>query len=165
MKVFDEFHSFRKFEKSFNTTFTTLISKKVSAVDMRDFRPISLVNGVYNISSKVLANCLCVVLDKIITKPQNAFVKGRQILDSVLIAHECFESRKRMGQSGILVKLDMEKAFDHGNWDFLLYLLGRFGFEEKWCSWIRHCISTAKFSFLVNGSLAGFFNSSRGLRQ
>ena len=39
------------------------------------------------------------------------------------------------------------------------------GFGAKWVNWVNRCISIASFSVLVNGSLAGFFNSSRGLRQ
>jgi len=58
LKVFKEFHSRGKFEKIFNSTFVSLVPKKASVVDIKDFRPISLVGGVYKIISKVLANRL-----------------------------------------------------------------------------------------------------------
>ena len=83
LQVFHEFHSNARFEKSLNATFLVLIPKKVGSRDVRDYRPISLVNGMYKILSKVLANRLSSVVEKLISKPQNAFVKGRQILDSV----------------------------------------------------------------------------------
>jgi hypothetical protein len=134
-------------------------------MDVRDFRPISFVGGIYKIISKVLANRFKSVLGKIISNTQNAFVGGRQILDLVLIANECVDSQIRSGDLGLLCELDLEKAYDHVNWDFLLYLLYCCGFGEKWRAWIRFCISTMRFSILVNGTLSGFFNSSSDLLQ
>jgi hypothetical protein len=132
MDVFVEFHTRCKFEKSFNATFVCLIPKKFGAMDVRDFRPISLVGGIYKIISKVLANRFKSVLGKIISNTQNAFIGGRQILDSMLIANECVDSQIRSEDLGLLCKLDLEKAYDHVNWNFLLYLLHRCSFGEKW---------------------------------
>ncbi|KAL0011411.1 hypothetical protein SO802_006519 [Lithocarpus litseifolius] len=115
LAVFEEFYHHSKFEKSLNATFIALIPKKNDASNIRDFRPISLVGSLYKILSKVLANRLKVVLDQLISESQNSFVGGRQILDSVLNANECVDSRVKNKVPGVICKLDIEKAYDHVN--------------------------------------------------
>ncbi|RVW81102.1 putative ribonuclease H protein [Vitis vinifera] len=105
------------------------------------------------------------VMGKLVSKSQNAFVEGRQILDASLIANEAIHSMQKSGGGGILCKLDIEKAYDHVNWSFLFWLMEMMGFGAKWISWIQWCIGTVSFSVLINGTSSGFFKSSRGLRQ
>ncbi|XP_009599850.2 uncharacterized protein [Nicotiana tomentosiformis] len=165
MEAIEYFHVNGAFERSINASFITIVPKKEGASCIRDYRPISLVGSIYKIISKMLSNRLKKVLDVSVSSSQNAFVEGRQILDAALVANELVDSRRKNRESGLLCKLDLEKAFDHVNWEFLDFIMKRMGFGERWRGWIKFCISTVRFSVLVNGSPCGFFGSSRGLRQ
>ena len=136
MGFFKEFHDHNCFVKSLNATFLVLIPKKGGAEDLRDFRPISLVGGLYKWLTKVLANRLKLMVGKVVSKAQNAFVEGRQILDAVLVANEVLDLILKSNEGAVMCKFDIEKAYDYVDWSFLLSVMGMMGFEEKWLRWV-----------------------------
>lgn len=86
-------------------------------------------------------------------------------MDSIMIANECIDGHRRNREPGVVCKLDMEKAYDRVDWDFLFWGFRRKGFGERWIFWISGCVLEPYFSILINGTSKEFFKSSRGLRQ
>ena len=90
-----------------------------------------MVTNLYKIIDKVLSRRLHKVLQDTIFFTQGAFVKGRQILDVVLLANELVDEKRRSREEGVVFKIDFKKAYDHINWDFLDHVLERKGFSLK----------------------------------
>jgi len=148
-----------------NASFITLIPKRKNPSTLNDYRPISLVGCMYKVIAKILANRLKGVLPKVIDKHQAAFLSGRGLLDSILIANETVDFLRKNKLQGVIVKVDFEKAYDSVDWDFLMYMMNRLGFRPKWINWIKACLSSSTVSVLVNGSPTKEFKPRRGLRQ
>ncbi|CAN6568827.1 unnamed protein product [Malus baccata var. baccata] len=151
-----------------NATHLVLIPKVQNSESVSQFRPISLCNYSYKILSKILANRLKPLLPEIISPTQNAFVVGRQIQDNIGIAHELFhflKMRKAKCKFELGIKLDMHKAYDRVEWDFLMVVMEKLGFDSKWRSLILGCISSVNFAIILNGLPGTKFAPSRGLRQ
>uniref|UniRef100_A0A803PZR9 Reverse transcriptase domain-containing protein n=1 Tax=Cannabis sativa TaxID=3483 RepID=A0A803PZR9_CANSA len=163
--IFKAFEVEGRIQGSMNETFICLIPKKLNSCKVKDFRPISLITSVYKIIAKALATRLKYILGDTISDTQSAFVEGRQILDSVMIANETVEDYRSRGKSGMVFKIDFEKAYDRVEWDFLDLVMHKKGFGSTWRKWIRGCLSTTSFSIFVNGRPRGKFRASRGLRQ
>ncbi|CAM8902499.1 unnamed protein product [Rhodiola kirilowii] len=149
-----------------NSTFLALIPKVKNACCPVDFRPISCCNVVYKIISTLLANRLKPVLKYLVNEAQSAFVEERNIAYNINLVQELLGNYNRKGVSKrCMLKLDILKAYDTVDWRFLQQTLEIFGFPLRFITWIMACVSSVKFSVLINGSMEGYFGSSRGLRQ
>ena len=152
--------------KGVNSTILALVPKKKDSMEMKDFRPIACCNVLYKVVSKILANRLKLILPSIISETQSAFIKGRLLQENVLLASELVKDyHKEFVTPRGVMKIDISKAFDSVQWSFVLKSLEALGFPERFIRWIKLCITTPSFSVQVNENLAGYFQSSRVLRQ
>lgn len=92
-------------------------------------------------------------------------MRGRNILEGVVILHETVHEMHRKNLSGIIFKIDFEKAYDKVKWPFLLQTLRMKGFSAKWISWIHTFISGGSVAVNVNDDIGHFFQTKKGLRQ
>jgi hypothetical protein len=145
--------------------FVTLIPKVSSPMELKDYRPISLLGCLYKLLSKVLARRLAGVMNSIISTNQSGFPKGRNLVDGVMVINELVDYAKKAKRQCLILKVDFEKANDSVDWGFLEYMLMRVGFCNKWVEWMKTCVCGGSMSILVNGSPTEEINTHRGLKQ
>ncbi|CAN1157596.1 Putative ribonuclease H protein At1g65750 [Linum perenne] len=163
-----DFFKSASMKHGWNDTHIAMIPKVPNPTSMSQFRPISCCNFRYKVISKVMATRLKKWIPMLVSEMQAAFTGGRVIQDNVVIVHEVlhqFKIRKKGNQFDMMLKLDMEKAYDLVDWDCLERILAAYGFSPVWISWIRACIRSVRFSILFNGQPTDFFTPSRGIRQ
>ena len=162
---FDQFHGNEVFPKCLLSYFVTLIPKVKSPVSLREFRHISLLGTWYKLLAKVLAGRLSKVMNSVISKSQSSLLKGRHLVDGVLIMNEVVEEAMLQNRECLILKVDFEKAYDSVDWSFLEYMLQRVGFVGKWIAWMKACACGGNMSVLVNGYPTEEIDIQRGLNQ
>eukprot|EP00253_Pinus_taeda_P027885 PITA_27885 len=165
LELVEESRMNQKVWPAINSTFYALIPKGDNLEDANGFRPIALCNVIYKIITSMMARRLKPLLDKLISAEQTGFVEGRQILDGLVVTQEVIHSLKVKKQKGMMIKLDLSKAYDRLSWNYLGKVLESFGFSRRWIDWIHSLISSPIFSILVNGTPSKTFTASRGIRQ
>lgn len=160
------FFSTSNMPSGMNSTILTLIPKFPGATVIKDYRPISCCNTVYKVISKLLVAKIKPLLPSIILPNQSAFIKGRLLLENVLLASEIVSGDHRnKGLKRLTLKVDIAKAFDSLSWDFVTACLSALDLHPHFISWVRECYSTHAYSVGINSSLHGYFRGTRGIRQ
>lgn len=132
-----------------NATNVVLIPKKKHPTTLKELRPIALCNVVMRIITKVIANRSKKVLEVVILDTQSAFLPGRLISDNIMISFEVMHylKRKKFGKEGYMaLKLDMSKAYDRIEWQYLKGILRTMGFNGWWSHLILQCVSTVEYN-------------------
>lgn len=132
-----------------------------------DFRPISLTNVTYKIIAKIITKRITPSLDKCVDRAQHAFMPGRLIFDAIGAVHEAQNKLKNMtGKAyGMGIKIDLSKAYDTIDHNFILNILKARGFNSKFINIIKACITNVNFNVIINGTKTEGFMGERGLRQ
>eukprot|EP00253_Pinus_taeda_P028357 PITA_28357 len=154
-----------KMGNNIESSHLALIPKDSNPQSFDRFRPISLCNVSYKIITKILANRLKNLLPSLISENQGGFVPSRQITDNVILIQEAIHSSISRKERGMIIKLDMENAFDRVNHHFLKEVLRKFGISNTFISIIMECITHPWTAPLINGRPSNYFRSTWGLRQ
>jgi len=105
------------------------------------------------------------VAEKLILSSQSAFMKKRNIMSGVMALHEILHETKRRKMTGVILKLDFEKAYDKVCWDFLFNSLVMRNFSPKWCGWIKQVVMGGTVCVKINNVMGPYFVSHKGVRQ
>ena len=143
----------------------TLIEKGKDRLQLKNWRPISLINFDCKILSKALSLRIQKFLPDLINSNQSGFVQGRYIGDSIRNIQDIMQYTKQRQLEGILLFVDFEKAFDSIEWKYLWKVLEKFNFGEGFIRWIKILYTNISSSIMNNGTTSGYFDLGRGVRQ
>ena len=150
------------------TLIIALLPKCQNPESLSNYRPISLCNSIYKVISKIIVARIRPHLSSLISPVQATFVLGHRGTDNVCIAQELLhtlDNKKKGRVSYMAIKLDLEKAYDRLEWNFVHRVLEAFRFPPKLTKIIMSYIAMTSISVLVNRGALQSFEPSRGIRQ
>ncbi|RLN23448.1 hypothetical protein C2845_PM07G29970 [Panicum miliaceum] len=170
LAMFEDLYNHNLDLKRLNYGVITLVPKVKEANNIEQYRPICLLNVDFKIFTKAMNNRFTPLAREVIGGgggggDQTGFVKGRNILEGVLILHEVVHELKTSKKKGLIMKIDFEKAYDKMSWEFLEEVMRGKGLPEKWIRWVMESVQGGRVCVNVNGHRGPFFRTYQGLRQ
>ena len=133
--------------------------------EIKNWRPITLLNSTYKFYSSILAERIKSTLNKLIHPDQKGFIKDRFIGENIRLTYDMIEYCKENKTKGLIVLIDFEKAFDSIDWGFISNTLKSFNFGPNILKWIKS-IQVNSYSYIVqNGHISKKVLLRRGCRQ
>ena len=143
-----------------------LIPKKdKNLFEVRNWRPITLLNVDYKILSKSLALRLATILPDLIGSDQRGFVRDRYIGDNVYELYSIISQAESEKKPGILLQLDIEKAFDSVSWTYLVEVLNNFNFPSYFIDSVKALYLHKEIRIINHGRVSNPIYPTNGLAQ
>jgi hypothetical protein len=127
------------------------ISQRRTVGVCRNWRLIALLNSLYKIVTKTLANRLKEGISGWVSNSQSTYIPCHNILDNLLFAKEKLVWRKESNPNTTMMLLNFAKGFDRLSWSFLESIMAAKGFSLLWIEWMRTVYNNGTTSVLVNG--------------
>ncbi|KAE8769833.1 retrotransposon protein [Hordeum vulgare] len=165
MALFHEFENGVFDLSRLNLGIITLIPKVHAASDIRWFLPIAVINVIFRILAKGYASRAAMTAPRITHPNQTAFVKGRLILDGILVLHEVIHEIKSKRLRVVFFKIDFHKAYDTVHWSFLREALLKKGSNPQWITRVMQMVMSGRTAININGEVDPYFPTAQGVRQ
>ena len=132
---------------------------------LKNWRPLTLLDTVYKITSGTIANRMKTTLHHIINKDQTGFIEGRSIVENLRVIYDVMKFTEEQKIPGLIMLIDFEKAFDSLSWNFLHKCLKYLNFGESIRQWIKVFYKDISSAVIQSGKISSFFKIGRGCRQ
>ena len=154
-----------KMPASMRRAVVTLIPKEGNLKNLKNWRPVSLLNTDYKILSRVIANRIVDESAKIISNEQKCAIKGRNMQDIHLNLLTILNQCKKKGEPAIVTCYDYRKAFDMVDWNFTFKTLEKLNISQTTIKWIKCLYNEICSCVQINGAVTDLILNKRGIRQ
>ncbi|MCO5609773.1 hypothetical protein L7F22_064005 [Adiantum nelumboides] len=152
-------------EPNFSQGLIKLIPKGQDRLEIRNYRPLTMLNSVYKVMAKALALRIKYVVNQVVHPKQFGFVQGRSIHEAILNVITAIDWAAEQDQDYVMINMDLQKAYDRVSWDFILAVVDRLGFGNNFLGMVKTLFQNANASIQINGYISDNFQLARSIRQ